>query len=144
MCDYSLQAYKSRPAVVADKLETKKFGHGTTGFVSQTAAPCEADADVAVCVLPGTEMAFDAPVVFSPNWETWNCDNLETTTHTTAIFRQVEKGVKNTYHDQLEFPDGSTAMLTRLVGGQKATVLQLPATPMDEKEVEEQIRAEYV
>lgn len=32
MCDYSLQNVKSRPAQVGDKLETRNFGTGTTGF----------------------------------------------------------------------------------------------------------------
>ena len=52
MCDYSLQNVKSRPAKVGDKLTTHNFGTGTMGF----AAP--EDANVAVCVLPGTELSF--------------------------------------------------------------------------------------
>jgi hypothetical protein len=51
MCDYSLHSVKSRPAKVGDKLTTRDFGTGTRGF----AAP--EDAAVAVCVLPGTELA---------------------------------------------------------------------------------------
>src|SRR5580704_690874 len=52
MCDYSLQNVKSRPAKVGDKLTTHQFNTGTIGF----AAP--EDANTAVCVLPGTELAF--------------------------------------------------------------------------------------
>ena len=52
MCDYSLQNVKSRPAKVGDKLRTQHFNTGTVGF----AAP--EDANTAVCVLPGTELAF--------------------------------------------------------------------------------------
>ena len=52
MCDYSLQNVKSRAAQVGDKLMTRNFGTGTRGF----AAP--EDATTAVCVLPGTELAF--------------------------------------------------------------------------------------
>src|SRR6516225_4591306 len=52
MCDYSLHSVKSRPAKVADKLTTRNFGTGTRGFAAQE------DAAVAVCVLPGTELAF--------------------------------------------------------------------------------------
>ena len=33
------------------------------------------------------------------------------------------------HHDALEFPDGRIVLLTRLVPGQRATVLQLPAEP---------------
>ena len=56
MCDYSLQNVKSRPAKVGEKLRTQHFNTGTTGF----AAP--EDANTAVCVLPGTELAFATPV----------------------------------------------------------------------------------
>jgi hypothetical protein len=52
MCDYSLQTVRSRPARVSDKLTTHHFNTGTIGF----AAP--EDANTAVCVLPGTELAF--------------------------------------------------------------------------------------
>jgi hypothetical protein len=31
------------------------------------------------------------------------------------------------YHDALEFPNGQVVLLTRLIEGQRATVLQLPA-----------------
>ena len=60
MCDYSLQTVRSRPARVGDKLTTHHFNTGTIGF----AAP--EDANTAVCVLPGTELAFAKPVMRSP------------------------------------------------------------------------------
>ena len=56
MCDYSLQNVKSRPASVGDKLITRNFGTGTRGF----AAP--EDPTTAVCVLPGTELAFSKEI----------------------------------------------------------------------------------
>ena len=52
MCDYSLYSVRSRPAKVGDKLTTHDFGTATRGF----AAP--EDMNVAVCVLPGTELCF--------------------------------------------------------------------------------------
>ncbi len=52
MCDYSLQSVKSRPANVGDKLTTRDFGTGTRGFAASE------DVNVAVCVLPGTELSF--------------------------------------------------------------------------------------
>src|SRR6516165_1093617 len=52
MCDYSLHSVRTRPAKVGEKLVTHNFGTGTRGF----AAP--QDCSVAVCVLPGTELAF--------------------------------------------------------------------------------------
>ena len=38
----------------------------------------------------------------------------------------------HTHHDALEFPDGQVVLLTRLCEGQRATVLQLPATARPE------------
>ena len=56
MCDYSLQHVRSRPAKVGDKLTTRDFGTCTRGFAAAE------DAEVAVCVLPGTELAFSGAV----------------------------------------------------------------------------------
>ena len=46
----------------------------------------------------------------------------------TAIFRQVNQDKKWVHHDALEFPDGEIVLLTFLQEGQRATVLQLPAS----------------
>ena len=46
------------------------------------------------------------------------------------------------HHDA--FPDGQIVLLTALVEGQRATVLQLPAEPKTESEAEAQERAAYV
>jgi hypothetical protein len=74
MCDYSLHSVRTRPAKVGEKLVTHNFGTGTRGF----AAP--EDCSVAVCVLPGTELAFEMPVryqttlVFHANTGPHRCD----------------------------------------------------------------------
>jgi len=119
MCDYSLHLVVSRPAKVGDKLISTSFPHTITrGFASVD------DRDVAVCLLPGTELSFEKEVrcetgiVFS-----WRL------AHTVAKFQQVNKGKSNVHHDALEFPDGKIVLLTRLCEGQRATVLQLPALP---------------
>jgi hypothetical protein len=137
MCDYSLQSVTSRPAKVGDKLTTCDFGTGTRGFAAAD------DAAVAVCVLPGTELAFSDTVTVSDQrfivgWKT------ETLAHETAIFRQVNKHDPRVHHDALEFPDGRIVLLTRLKEGQEATVLQLPAQPVTPAEAETQERAAYV
>jgi hypothetical protein len=43
-----------------------------------------------------------------------------------ARFRKLEPTVPYRHHDALEFPDGSTVLVTQLRKGQRATVLQLP------------------
>jgi hypothetical protein len=121
MCDYSLHNVKSRPAKVGDKLATRQFSTGTTGF----AAP--EDANMAVCVLPGTELAFENNVRCQAPW--FVPRKMNTINHSTAIFRQINQESQCTHHDALEFPDGQIVLLTRLLGGQQATVLQLPAEP---------------
>ena len=117
MCDYSLHSVKSRPAKVGDKLTTRNFGTGTRGF----AAP--ENANVAVCLLPGTELSFDREIGCI-GWLAWRDKTIP---HTTAIFRQINKEKVATHHDALEFPNGEIVLLTFLCEGQQATVLQLPA-----------------
>jgi len=47
-------------------------------------------------------------------------------------------------HDALEFPSGQIVLLTQLCEGQRATVLQLPASPHATNEAAEQKRASLV
>ena len=68
MCDYSLLSIKSRPAKVGDQLSTRDFGTGTRGFAGAE------DRAVAVCVLPGTELAFSSAVTIT---ESPLCRRLE-------------------------------------------------------------------
>jgi len=133
MCDYSLQSVRSRAARVGDKLTTRDFGTGTRGFAAAE------DNDVAVCVLPGTELAFSSEVTASePRFVVgWKAETLR---YATAIFRQVNKTEQRTHHDALEFPDGRIVLLTQLCGGQEATVLQLPAQPTTTAEADAQKR----
>jgi hypothetical protein len=137
MCDYSLQNVRSRPAKVGDKLTTRDFGTCTRGFAAAE------DVGVAVCVLPGTELAFSSAVRvtdsrFFAGWKE------ETLGHATAIFRQVNRNEQWKHHDALEFPDGRIVLLTRLSEGQEATVLQLPAQPTTIAEADAQKRVAYV
>ena len=118
MCDFSLHAVRSRPAKVGDKLTTRMFNLGTTGFCAPE------DAGMAVCLLPGTEVSFAGEVKHTTNWP-WKHRLIG---YQTAIFRQVNKNNRCTHHDALEFPDGQIVLLTLLEEGQQATVLQLPVT----------------
>jgi hypothetical protein len=121
MCDYSLHTVNSRPAKVGDKLITRDFGTGTRGFAASE------NANLAVCVLPGTELSFaDAVKCMPSGFLLWRQTAIN---HKTAIFRQVNKGKTAAHHDALEFPDGRIVLLTCLCEGQQATVLQLPAAP---------------
>jgi hypothetical protein len=121
MCDYSLNLVASRPAKLGEKLISTSFHNSMTrGFASVE------EREVAVCLLPGTELAFENEV---------QCDvgsffrSRRQLGHRVAKFRQINKGQPNVHHDALEFPDGHTVLLTQLCAGQRATVLQLPVSP---------------
>jgi hypothetical protein len=118
MCDYSLHNVKTRPAKIGDKLTVRNFGTGTRGF----SAP--EDKNVAVCLLPGTELSFAEEVRRESLWP-WSKNVI---TDRTAIFRQINKDKPANHHDALEFPDGQIVLLTFLKQRQQAIVLQLPVT----------------
>jgi hypothetical protein len=122
MCDYSLHSVKTRPAKVGDKLTTREFNFSTRGFCAPE------DVHVAVCVLPGTELSFTDKVRRARPWP-W----AKSIHHKTAIFRQINLDNPHTHHDALEFPDGEVVLLTFLMEGQQATVLQLPAAAVGSK-----------
>ena len=135
MCDYSLHSIKSRPARVSDKLTTRDFRTGTRGFAASE------DANVAVCVRPGTELSFAREVACQPiGMLGWRDSVIK---HKTAIFRQINKEVV-AHHDALEFPDGQIVLLTCVREGQEATVLQLPAEPKTAVEADAQKRVAFV
>jgi hypothetical protein len=140
MCDYSLQYVASRPAKVGDKLVSTKFSNSITGGFAAVG-----ERNVAVCLLPGTEVAFEKEVEcgralgFFPNLMPGKKLGEKV-----ARFRQVKKEQPNVHHDALEFPDGQIVLLTQLCEGQQATVLQLPTAPRTEEEAEEQKRVAVV
>jgi hypothetical protein len=136
MCDYSLHFVTTRPAKVADKLVTTKFDISTTRGFAEVGEP-----NVAVCVRPGTEIAFENEVEC---YEVWSYSLRHKLGQKIARFRQVNQNDPQAHHDALEFPDGQIMLLTRLCEGQHATVLQLPATLPPTKEMDEQKRNSVV
>ena len=114
MCDYSLSAVSSRPAKVGDKLESYHFSTGTTGLREQG----KLDNDEAVCLRPGTEVAFDQDVIFNNSRKGQNCGRV-------ARFREINVNQPHMHHDAWEFADGSVQLLNFMPHGVKCTVLQL-------------------
>jgi hypothetical protein len=116
MCDYSLHAVATRPAKVGETLITTTFhGTSTRGFAS------EANFAVAVCLLPGTELAFAEDVRYDSRWIWTRRINFRV-----GKFGEIEPDVPDCHHDAIEFPDGNRVLVTQLCEGQRATVLQLP------------------
>jgi hypothetical protein len=134
MCDYSLHHVASRPAKIEDKLVVTKFDRSITRGFAAVGEP-----DVAVCLLPGTEVAFEENVECKPSLGIGILPNKKISQRL-ARFRQINMDQPNTHHDALEFPDGQVILLTRVCEGQRATVLQLPVAPRTADEAEEQKR----
>src|SRR5438445_11817479 len=81
MCDYSLNLVASRPAKAGDKLETASFcGTTTRGFAAVD------EPNVAVCLLPGTEIAFEKEVEYYRGLGIFGTGKVE---ETLARFRKV-------------------------------------------------------
>src|SRR5215813_12685833 len=132
MCDYSLQFVASRPAMVGDKLVSAKFTNAITGGFAAVGEP-----DIAVCLLPGTEIAFEKEVEYQHGFFP-NLKLGKKVGQRVARFRQVNKDEPHVHHDALEFPDGQVVLVTRLREGQHAMVLQLPAVPRAEDAEDQQ------
>jgi hypothetical protein len=107
---------------VGDKLVSASFLNSSTGGFAAVGEP-----NIAVCLLPGTELAFE---------ENLKCEaaygfSYKRLPHKVARFRQVNKHRPNAHHDALELPDGQIVLLTKLAAGQHAIVLQMPASPRE-------------
>ena len=118
---------------------TTKFDFLTRGFAAI------GEPNVAVCLLPGTEVAFEKEVErdhavdrLLPRMRFLKLGNK------VARFRQVNMDRPNVHHDALEFPDGQIVLVTRLCEGQNATVLQLPASARVANAAQEQMRGSPV
>jgi hypothetical protein len=104
-------------------LVTTRFGNSVTRGFAAVGEP-----NVAVCLLPGTEIAFqkdieiDGGLRFIKNWLRGKRPGERV-----GRFQKVRIDQPSTHHDALELPSGTIVLLTRLCEGQYAKVLQLPA-----------------
>lgn len=118
MCDYSLNHLASRPARRGDRLVLSCFGGTPTrGFAAVE------DCHTAVCLMPGTQIAFQADVTHERMFPFLPRRRVPARV---ATFVKAPASGRATHRDALEFPDGRVVLVTRLCPGQKATVLQLP------------------
>lgn len=121
MCDYSLEHLASRPAKVGDKLVSTKFSNSITRGFAAIGEP-----NVAVCLMPGTEIAFEDEVTCVHALGLLPSRKIP---EKVARFREINQQNPHDHHDALEFPSGQIVLVTRLCEGQTATVLQLPVDP---------------
>jgi hypothetical protein len=132
MCDYSLHAVASRPAKVGETLVTTGFyGTSTRGFATME------EPGVAVCLLPGTELAFEHDVRYNRNWLSTKSSGFRV-----ARFCSIEPDRPRQHHDALAFPDGNMVLVNLLSEGQYARVLQLPVIRHEQHEQNVHVEAE--
>ena len=121
MCDYSLHAVASRAAKLDETLVTTSFcGTSTRGFAAKD------QPGIAVCLLPGTELAFDHEVRYSRG-------RLYTRCASSCVARlcKAEPRAPEQHRDALSFPDGSVVLVNELSEGQYARVIQLPVVEQE-------------
>src|SRR5437899_11198041 len=98
MCDYSLHHVANRPANIEDKLVTTKFKKSITRGFAAVGEP-----DVAVCLLPGTDIAFDENVECEPSFGIGLLPK-DTIGQRLARLRQLNMDTPAIHHDALELP----------------------------------------
>ena len=113
MCDYSLHHVANRPAKIEDKLVATKFHNSITRGFAAVGQP-----NVAVCLLPGTEIAFDESVECEPSFGIGILPNKKIGQRL-ARFRQVN----------MDNPRGPSrcAGISRRAGGTSCALVQWPA-----------------
>jgi hypothetical protein len=126
MCDYSMHHVASRPAKVGDELVSTKFESSFTRGFAATGQP-----RIAVCLLPGTELAFAKEVEYEPAFRLLR--KRRKIVEKVAQFQRVRISRPEAHRDALQFPSGQIVLVTRLCPGQIATVLQLPASEVNAK-----------
>jgi hypothetical protein len=115
------------------KARTTRRSHNSTQFRrssgrSRRKHPPERVRRDANDMVPGTELAFEENVQYQRAFSLFGRACVD---HKVARFRQVNMDDPHVHHDALEFPSGQIVMVTRLVAGQRASVLQLPASTRD-------------
>ena len=138
MCHYSLHNVASRPAKVGDELVTTEFVNAPTHGFAAVGEP-----KVAVCLLPGTEIAFKEDARYDhPFARLVPGFGFGETGEKVARLERINPDSPNMHHDALEFASGQIVPVSRLCLGQRASVLQLPMRKAAEHGPNEQKNAD--
>lgn len=107
MCDYSLEMYRSRPAVAGEEYETRRFHSGSVGFVAA------GDMETAICVACDMRLALSRiPMDLQQSLNIGDKDEV--------TFVRIEAGP---YHDGVRFSNGAEVTLQKLGVGVRAWVV---------------------
>ena len=114
MCDYSLEMYRSRPAVSGEQYETYRFPSGSVGFV----AP--GDPTTAICMACDSRLQLRGiPIDLR--------QRLDVDEAAGVTFVCIDGG---DYHDGVRFRDGTEVTLQRLGPGVSAVVVDALTMPL--------------
>ena len=123
MCDYSLEAYLSRPAAEGEKLTLERFPSGSQGFT--TAPSC----DTAVCVPANTHLLLEG--IGETVRQACGVGAVEE-----VVMTRLEGGP---YKDAVRFSNGTEISLQRLDRGLTAVIVAFPEDRIEK--AEESIKA---
>jgi hypothetical protein len=115
MCDYSLEAYQSRPAEVGEKLTVERFPSGSMGFA--TGPGC----DLAICVPADTQLRLEG--ISETFQKTHGVGAVEE-----VVMTHLDSG---TYKDAVRFSNGTEVLLQRLDRGLTAMIVPPTVEPID-------------
>ena len=115
MCDYSLEMYRSRPAVANERLQTHRFTSGSIGFT----APGKHD--VATCLACDTKLELSQIPAHVKTSLDISGDKHE------AVFVRIEGPG---HHDGVRFINGREATLQQLGPGVIADVIDIGVEPI--------------
>lgn len=107
MCDYSLEAYQSRPAAVGEKLTLGRFASGSMGFASGTVCT------TAVCIPAESKLLLEG--IGEGAQKEHGLGAVEEVAMT-----RIERGL---YKDAVRFSNGTVVLLQRLNVGLRAVVM---------------------
>jgi hypothetical protein len=107
MCDYSLEAYRTRPARQGEHYKTHRFPSGTVGFIA------DGDTVTAICLAYDTKLNLDA--IPQAVQEALGVQASEPVT-----FTRLETSL---FQDGVRFANGAEVSLQRLGTGVKAYVV---------------------
>jgi len=107
MCDYSIEAYQSRPAEVGEKLTLERFPSGSMGFTS--GSKC----DLAVCVPADAKLRLEG--LSETTQQTYGVKAIED-----VVMTRLETGL---YKDAVRFSNGTEVLLQRLDCGLAAVIV---------------------
>lgn len=107
MCDYSLEAYQSRPAAVGEKLTLGRFASGSMGFASGTVC------GTAVCIPAESKLLLEG--IGEGTQREFGVGGVEE-----AVLARLDGGL---YKDAVRFSNGAVVLLQRLNPGLTVLVM---------------------